>query len=91
MSTWLLALGVGILALWNMFYFHAWYWLGFGQKLWNESILSCVNGPDWIYGTSSKEVNSILWIINFAIYKAMLQKLENCTVDLSVQFDSEYA
>ena len=38
----------------------------------NSNLLVSMCWSDWIYGIKSPDVNSILWVVNFAIYKAML-------------------
>ncbi len=42
---------------------------------WNK-LLWKLKLKDWIFGSRSETVNQIIWVVNFAIYKAHLQAIE---------------
>ncbi len=46
---------------------------------------------DWIFGSRSATVNQIIWVVNFAIYKAHLHATEGYCETLADDVSSETA
>ncbi len=55
----------------------------------NSKILLKWKTKYWIFGTASAEINQIIWVVNFVIYKAVLRVLEGYNDDLRILVSSE--
>ena len=55
----------------------------------NSSYLGKVKQSNWIYGVQSHELNTLFWVINFAIYKGMLCHVKGIYEDLDVLIELE--
>ena len=57
----------------------------------NRKLLGSWREKYWILGTKQASVNQIIWVVNFAIYKAFLQSTEGFRDNILILIQSKYA